>query len=109
MFISRIMLRFSTGRTAILPFFSSSRHTLLARMETPKSRRIRSFIVAMLSISSTTLKSLMLMLLLSRWATNRLRVLESGKRRIMRSFFSSLSVTMLRFANGWFTDTASTR
>ena len=42
----------------------------------------------------------MLILLLSRCASNRERVFESGRRSIMRSFFNSFSVTMLRFANG---------
>ena len=107
--ISRIILRFSTGRVTILPFLSSSRHTLRARIDTPKSRRIRSLIVAMLSTSRITLKSLILILLLSRCAIKRFRVPELGKRRIIFSFLSSFSVTMLFFAKGWSGETANTR
>ena len=87
----------------------SSRQALRASTDTPKPRRTRSLMEAMESISRVMLKSLMFRFWLSRLASKRSRVLELGRRRISRSFFNWLTVTMLCPARLCSGATASTR
>ena len=89
-----IILKFSIGRIVNFPFLTSLMQALVGRIETPRSFRTSSLIVATLSTSSETLKFSMFSLILTSVDSNNCLVAEEGKRKIIFSLFNSFIVTI---------------